>query len=88
MNLLALMCQCFEEEYCKDEAGCLVRRRQDAKAAQDDAYKDDFSSESEQEDKETPEPTTNKTEEQKKAPVIGLLEAADVVFENSISDNF
>ena len=61
ITLLALLCQSFEEE---ENQGCskggnedgtsgrLVRRRQDAKAAHDDAYKDDFSSdESEQEER-------------------------------------
>ena len=48
ITLLALLCQSFEEEYCKDETGRLVRRHQDAKAAHDDAYKDDFSSDSEE----------------------------------------
>ena len=122
ITLLALLCQSFEEEEnqgCNKSGGAnedgtsdssLVRRRQDAKAAHDDAYKDDFSSdESEQEENREGKDNDVKEEEeelrvtsarldtmskasnmilQKQQKTIGLLEAADIVFENSICDNF
>ena len=52
INLLALLCQSFDEEYCSNESGTgtLGKRQQSVMAAQDDAYKDDFSSDSEEKD--------------------------------------
>ena len=63
VTLLALLCQCFEEEYyCDegDETGCLIRRGQMAKAAKDDVYKDDFSSDDDITEEESKTEATQK----------------------------
>ena len=45
-GLLTMLNNCVEEEYCRDEDGCVQRRHaQRARKAQaDDVYRDDFSS--------------------------------------------
>ena len=82
---LTLGQQLYEEECCRsdEDQEALQRGRQRKRNAEDDAFKDDFSSDEEADKKSD---LTPRADAQRRP--IGWFEAAELVFENSIRDNF
>lgn len=82
---LTLGQQLYEEEYCRsdDDQEALHGRRQSKRSAEEDAFKDDFSSDEEADKKSD---LTSRADGQRRP--IGWFDAAELVFENSIRDNF
>ncbi len=78
--------QIYEEEYCNAQE----EQERARSKAKEDVYKDDFSSDEDDNESETKnrKPSTNIAMTGRKQQAMTSFETSDLIFENSIRDNF